>query len=99
VAGDLAVGPAGRDEPQYLLFTGGECGRQRLAGRARGRSCPGRGTVVGDVGLDEPAGDTRLEQRVAVGHRAHRVDQRLWLDPLEQEPAGSRFERAEHVLV
>ncbi len=49
--------------------------------------------------LDQASGDLRREQRVAVGHDAHRVEEVVGERVLEQEAARPGLERAVDVLV
>ena len=90
--GDLGVGEAARDEHEDLALARRSARRGRVAGAAAGR-------VVADEGLDQPPGDRRGEQRVALGDRVDRGQEVLGRDVLEQEAAGAGDERVEHVLV
>ena len=89
--GDLGVGETARDEHEDLALARGQLVQP-------GGGCGGR-RVVADVGLDQPPGDRRGEQRVASRDRVDRGQQVLRRDVLEQEAAGAGDERVEHVLV
>ena len=90
--GDLRVREPARDAPSTS--------RSRSVSASRpGFGCrDGVGGLLREL-LDEPAGDLRREQRVAVGDDAHRREQLLGQRVLEQEAARAGAQRFEHVLV
>ena len=91
--GDLGVGQPGRDQPQHVQLALGQVGElvreRRPAHRLLGRR----------EALHQPAGDRRLDQRVAAGRGPHRGDQPGGGRVLEQEAARPRLDRAVDVLV
>ncbi len=88
--GDLVVGQALRDQGDGLAFAVG----QLLEGGARGGV-----ERLGDVPVDQLAGDRRREQGVAARRDADGVQEVLRHDVLDEESGGARAQRVEDVLV
>ena len=89
---DLGVVAAAPDQLEDLLLAGRQTVEPGGGRRRRGRR------PAGEV-LDQAAGDRRGQQGLARGHDAHRVHEVLTAHVLQQEAAGPRPQRLEHVLV
>ncbi|GIE72882.1 hypothetical protein Apa02nite_089900 [Actinoplanes palleronii] len=90
VGGDLIVGQPTRGQRHGLAFAGGQPGQHGVPIGLRG---------LGDVPVDQFAGDRRCQQRVAAGRDADGVQKVLRQDVLDEEAGRSGTERLEHVLV
>ena len=80
------------------------CATRATASRSRlvspSRAAPAAGVRrLGDVAVDQFAGDRRREQGVAAGGDADGVEEVLRLDVLDEEPGGAGAQRVEDVLV
>src|SRR5690606_24568048 len=92
--GDLVVGQAVGGQDDRLAFAAGQLGEPAAAAVA----CEGA-RWLGDVPVDESAGEGGCEQRVPAGGDADGVQEVLRKDVLDQETGRSGAQRVEDVLV
>src|ERR687892_1243828 len=88
--GDLVVGQALRDQGDGLAFAVGQLFQPRVGAG---------GERLGDVPVDQLAGDRRCQQGVATGGDADGVQEVFRLDVLDEESGRAGAQRVEDVLV
>jgi hypothetical protein len=88
--GDLVVGQPAADKCQHLPLLVGQLGESARPGGLLG--------PCGEL-PDQPPGDARGQQSIAVAYGPDGLYQLLWLGVLDQEPAGPGPDRLEHVPV